>query len=81
MSTKEFQYTDISVGDVVWFIDFRNEERRVRIIESIENIKNGRDGFCGEWLDEKRDYDSAEALNYCDKIQRIEPRQSNTAIV
>ena len=76
-----FRHTDISAGDVVWFTDIRGEERRVKVTESIENIKNGRDGFCGEWLDGRRDYDNTDAMSYCDQIQKIEPRQSNTAIV
>lgn len=69
---KGLRYTDISAGDVVWFTDIRGEERRVKVTESIENIKNGRDGFSAEWLDGRREYDNAEALSYCDQIIRIE---------
>jgi hypothetical protein len=72
MKNIEFRYSDISVGAVVWFTDHKGAERRVKIIESIKNIKGGRDGFVGDWIDGRRDYDGAEVVGYCDQIKKIE---------
>lgn len=52
----EVKFTDLKVGDVIWYQALGNDtERRVKIVTLDPEIKNDRSGFDGIWLNPPAD--------------------------
>jgi hypothetical protein len=64
---KNFTHKDIAEGDIVTYIAFGGERRRVRVTNVEEDIKNGRPGFDGDVLG-----DTLSCWGYCSQITRVE---------
>lgn len=72
MPTKYYDIEDLRVGQVIWYDDFGGNRRRVRIESLHEDIKNGRSGFDGKWLNGAFEGGFDGVWGYCSQIVTVE---------